>query len=188
MTRQTVATDRERFLLEFRRHCYVLVLPVIVLGGCSGVGAFLVGTVPDSGARGALRWIISAGILVVVLRWSIWPFAVWYANRHVITTGRVVRREGVLARHGAELAVHRIAGIALSRSMLQRAVRAGRLSLTYADPAKPGGGGVWVIDDVPLVAEVQQILVTLIAAAGRTAAPAVEPAAWPADPALPDLC
>ncbi|HEX3827640.1 MAG TPA: PH domain-containing protein [Sporichthyaceae bacterium] len=184
MTRQAVAADGEQFLLQFRRHSYVLLLPVLVLGVCSGVGAFLVGTVPDSGARGALRWIISAGILVVVLRWSVWPFAVWYGNRHVITTGRVVRREGVLARHGAELAVHRIVGIALSRSVLQRAVRAGRLSLTYVDPATPGGGGVLVIDDVPLVAEVQQILLALTAAAGRTG---LEPPAWPADPALPDL-
>ncbi len=186
MTRQAVAADGEKFLLQFRRHCYVLLLPALVLGVCSGVGAFLVGTVPDSGARGALRWIISAGILVVVLRWSVWPFAVWYANRYVITTGRVVRRDGVLARHGAELAVHRIAGIALSRSVLQRAVRSGRLSLTYVDPTTAGGGGVWVIDDVPLVSDVQQILLALTAAAGRTGPPP-EPAAWPADSAPPDL-
>jgi hypothetical protein len=183
MTRQVGAAEGERFLLEFRRHCYVLLLPAIVLGVGSGVGAYLVGTVPESGARGALRWIISAGIVMVVLRWSVWPFAVWYANRYVVTTGRVVRREGVLARRGAELAVHRIAGIALSRSVLQRAVRAGRLSLTYSDPAAPGGGGVWVIDDVPMVAEVQQILLALTTAAGRTGEWPVQPA----DPALPDF-
>jgi uncharacterized membrane protein YdbT with pleckstrin-like domain len=185
--RHSAFADGEQFLLEFRRHGYVLVLPVIVLGVCSGVGAFLVAIVPDSGARDALRWIISAGVLVVVLRWSVWPFAAWYGNRHVITTGRLVRREGVLARRGAELAVGRIVGIALSRSVLQRAARAGRLSLTYLDPTAPGGGGVWVIDDVPLVAEVQQILLALTALAGRRSPSSAEARALPADPALPDL-
>jgi hypothetical protein len=179
----SVAAEGERFLLEFRRHAYVLVLPALVLGVCSGVGAFLVATVPDSGARNALRWVISAGILVVALRWSVWPFAVWYANRHVITTGRVIHREGVLARHGAELTLDRVLGISLSRSVLQRALHAGRLTLDYTDPGTPTGRGAWVIDDVPLVADVQQVLVALTSSMPRP--PAAPPGST--DPALPDL-
>jgi uncharacterized membrane protein YdbT with pleckstrin-like domain len=171
----------EQFLLEFRRHAYVLVFPALVLGGCSGVGAFLVATVPDSGARSALCWVISAGVVAVALRWAVWPFAVWYANRHVLTTARLVHREGVLARHGAELAVARIAGIALSRSVLQRLLGAGRLTLEFVDPAAPGGRGTWVIDDVPLVAQVQQVLLSL-----STGAPPPGPLSPPVDPALPE--
>jgi hypothetical protein len=57
------------------------------------------------------------------------------------------------------------------------------LSLTYLDPTAPGGRGVWVIDDVPMVAEVQQILLALTTAAGRTG----ERPARPADPSLPDF-
>jgi hypothetical protein len=80
----------------------------------------------------------------------------------------------VRARRGAELPVDRITGIALSRSVLQRALHAGRLTLEYAEPGAPTGRGAWVLEDVPLVAEVQQVLVALTASAPR-------------HPALPDL-
>lgn len=175
----------EQFLVEFRRHAYVLALPTLVLGVCSGLGAFLVATVPESGARDALRAIISVGIVLLVLRWAVWPFAGWYGNTHVVTTERVFRRQGVFAKHGTELALNRVVGIALTRSMLQRMLGAGRLTVEYHEVTAPGGRATWVLDDVPLVADVQQLLLALTAAGGR---PPPDPPRWPVDPALPDFC
>jgi hypothetical protein len=75
----------------------------------------------------------------------------------------------------------------LTRSLLQRIFGAGRLTVSFADAAPPDGRAVLVLDHVPLVFEVQRVLVTLVGAAPRIASLPPEPPVAAPDPALPDL-
>jgi membrane protein YdbS with pleckstrin-like domain len=186
--------EGEQFALQLRRHCYTLAGPALVLLICAGGGAFLVGTVPDTGGHHLLRLLISAAIALVALRWAVWPFLVWYATSWLLTTQRLIICEGVLSGRGTDVPLGRITGVGSTRSLLQRLCGAGRLSIVFAGgyaaelyPAGQPGHGLLVIDDLPLLNEVQPLVAHLVDSAPRIAfLPPPAPPSGP-DPALPDL-
>jgi hypothetical protein len=186
--------EGEQLALRWRRHSYTLTGPVLVLLSCSGGGGFLLGTLPDSGQHHLLRGLIGAAIGLVGLRWAVWPFLVWYATSWMLTTRRLIVCEGVWSRRGTDVPLGRVTGVSSTRSLLQRMCGAGRLSIGFAGgyaaelhPAGQPGHGLLIIDDLPLLKEVQPLLVTLVDGAPRIAfLPPTPPPAGP-DPALPDL-
>lgn len=163
--RRVPLAEGETLAVELRRHGHTLVLPVLVLLLAAAVGPFLAGTVPDSEARPTLRVIIAATGAVLVLRWSIWPFLAWYARSVLLTTRRLIIREGVLARRGQDVPLDAITDASYTRTLLQRMLGCGRLSIAVG-----GRPGAVVLDDVPLVAEVRSALAGLAADARRSAA------------------
>lgn len=168
--RRVQFAEGETLALELRGHWYTLTAPVLVLLLTCGVGSFLAATVPDSDARATLRVIIAVTGTALVLRWSVWPFLVWYAHSFLLTTRRLVVREGVMARRGHDVALDGITDASYTRSLLQRMVGCGRLSISVG-----GRPGVVVLDDVPLVAEVREALAALAADARRATERSAEP-------------
>ena len=163
---RVLLADGERLALELRSHWYTLIGPALVLVTTSGTGSFLAATVPDSDAQTTLRWIIAATCAALVLRWSVWPFLVWYANSYLLTTRRLIIREGVMARRGHDIPLARITDASFTRSLLQRMLGCGRLTINTA-----GQRGSVVIDDVPLVEDVQRAIQSLVSGAPRPAPP-----------------
>ncbi|MGQ0630106.1 MAG: PH domain-containing protein [Sporichthyaceae bacterium] len=149
----------ERPAFEVRAHVYTLAGSVFVLLLTSGVGAFLAATVPDSGARPTLRLIIAGTCAALVVRWSIWPFLGWYSRSYLVTDRRVIVREGVFSRRGHDIPLTRVVSASYTRTVLQRMFGCGRLTVSTA------GSGDLVVDDVPMVVEVQRVLAALTAAA-----------------------
>lgn len=172
-------TGRERIALlegesrvfEVRAHAYTLVWPAFLLIFTVGIGAFLAGTVPDSDARTTLRLIIAATAGAIVLRWSVWPFLTWYGRSYVLTDRRLIVRDGVLSRRGLDIPLARVIGSSATRTVLQRIFRCGRLTISTA-----GQYGEVVIDDAPMVAEVQRVLGAAVTA-GTAPISAVTPLA-----------
>ena len=77
--------EGEGLVFELREHWFQLVWPAFILIVTTGIGTFLAGTVPDSGARTTLRLIITATTAAIILRWSVWPFLSWYGRRRSAT-------------------------------------------------------------------------------------------------------
>jgi uncharacterized membrane protein YdbT with pleckstrin-like domain len=175
--------EGEAVALELRRHSYTLAGPMLILLLSCGVGSFLVATVPESGARTGLRVVIAAGVAIVALRWAVWPFGVWYANSYLLTDHRLIRRDGIFGR-GLDVALGRVLDVSLTRTVLQRLFGAGRLTVSYVDGSAPGSRAVLVMDHVPVVRDVQRVLVALVGTAPRIAVLAQQP---PVDPDLPEL-
>lgn len=167
--------EGERPAFEVRAHIYTLAGSVFVLILTSGVAAFLAATVPDSDARPTLRLIIAGTAVALVLRWSIWPFLGWYSRSYLVTDRRVIVREGVFSRRGHDVPLSRLVSASYTRTVLQRMFGCGRLTLTTA------GSGDLVVEDVPMVVEVQRVLAALTAAAIAVESPpgAFGPAATP---------
>lgn len=187
--------EGEQLALRWRRHSYTLTGPVLVLLSCSGGGGFLLGTLPDSGQHHLLRGIIGAAIGLVGLRWAVWPFLTWYGTSWLLTSRRLIISQGVLAKHGTDVPLGRVTGVSSNRSLLQRLCGAGRLSVGfaggYATELHPAAGrpghGLLVLNDVPMLAEVQPLLVHLVECCPKIAfLPPDTPGPGP-DPALPDL-
>lgn len=153
----------ETLTFELRAHGYTLAAPALVLILVSGVASFIAATVPDADARTTLRAIIAATATAIALRWSVWPFLSWYGRSYVLTSHRLLLREGVFARRGHDIPLDRVVGASFTRTVLQRIFGCGRLTISTA-----GQHGEIVFEDAPKVAEVQHALAALAATAPPT--------------------
>lgn len=158
--------EGEGLVFELREHWSALVWPSFLLIATTGIGSFLAGTVPDNGARTTLRLIIAASSAAIILRWSVWPFLAWYGRSWVLTTRRLIVREGVLSRKGIDVPLIRVIGNTATRTLLQRILRSGRLTISTAGPH-----GDLVIENAPMVAQVSQVLSDAVAHSGPVRRP-----------------
>ena len=150
-----LVTEGEAVVLVVRRHVKALVLPALVLVlGCAAAGV-LAGLVPAGGARPWLWGAIAAAAAVLVLRWSVWPFLVWWADVLAVTDRRLLLRSGVLRRRGRDVPLHRVDEIRVESGPLQRVIGTGTLTLDAGD------GGPLVLTDVPRVRVVHRTLTRL---------------------------
>lgn len=147
---------------ELRAHASTLIAPAFLLVLTSGVAAFLAGTVPDTGAQTTLRSILAATAGAIVLRWSIWPFLAWYGTSWVLTNRRLILREGVLSRRGIDVPLARVIGSDFTRTLLQRMFGAGRLVVSTA-----GQHGELVLENAPMVVDVQRVIASAVAASAQ---------------------
>jgi uncharacterized membrane protein YdbT with pleckstrin-like domain len=158
--------EGEGMVFELREHWFTLIWPAVLLVATTGIGAFLAGTVPDSGARTTLRLIITATAAAIILRWSVWPFLSWYGNSWVLTTRRLIVRHGVLSRKGVDVPLARVIGTSATRTLMQRIFRSGRLTVSTA------GHGDLVVHNAPMLAEVQKVIAAAVA---NSVQPAMRP-------------
>ncbi len=180
------------------RAWFTLFWPAVVLLLCVGLGAYGAGRVPDSGPQHALRWIVGGSAGLVALRWSVWPFLVWYSRTVRLTSQRLILCDGLFARRGTEVPLGRVTEVSTHRTGLARVFGAGRLTVSFAGgyaadlfPVRgaPGRGAV-SLDDVPSVNAVHRLLLELVADVPRIAfLPPGPPgqAGKMRDPSLPDL-
>lgn len=108
-----------------------------------------------------LAWKVGNNILwwfwaVLALVWAAWlglEYLNWNFTHFVVTTSRVIFRTGVLAKHGVEIPMDRIANINFNQSMWERVIGAGDLEIESA-----GKDGQSRFDDVWHPDAVQQEL------------------------------
>ena len=93
---------------------------------------------------------------VLALVWALWlgiQYLNWTFTHFVVTSSRVIFRTGVLAKHGVEIPMDRIANINFNQSMWERIIGAGDLEIESA-----GRDGQTKFDDVWHPDAVQQEL------------------------------
>lgn len=135
--------------MRLRPHGRALVLPAVVLVLAMGAGGFAAAAVPDGAARGPLRALVLAVLLLVVLRACLVPFLRWRSTTLTVTDRRISTRQGVLRSRTRDVALWRVADVVVERTLLQRAVGSGTLLLDTT-----GERGSIVVRDVPGVRRV----------------------------------
>jgi uncharacterized membrane protein YdbT with pleckstrin-like domain len=98
------------------------------------------------GTHGDLHNVLFAiwGVLAIV--WAGWlglQYLNWTFTHFVVTNSRVIFRTGVLAKHGVEIPMDRVANINFNQSMWERVIGAGDLEIESA-----GRDGQSKFDDV----------------------------------------
>jgi uncharacterized membrane protein YdbT with pleckstrin-like domain len=145
---QRLLADDEKLVLVLRRHIKVLFVPILIVVLClAAVGA--------AAAAGAQSWLLLAvGIVaaVIAVRWSLWPFLVWFNTVYAITTRRILR-SGVLNRAGHDMPLSRLNDVSFSHNLLERMLGCGTLVVESG-----GEQGQLTLDDVPKVELVQRTL------------------------------
>ena len=144
--------DDERVVMAMRPHWKELVGPALVLLVVSPLATFAATVVSDGGPQRWLRLAVAVVALLVVLRWTVWPFLVWLTTAYVVTDRRLITRYGVVARVGRDMPLSRVNDVTFEHSsILERVLRCGTLVVESA-----GERGQLVLRDVPRVEEVQR--------------------------------
>jgi len=149
--------DDEEVVAHLHPHGTTLFWPVVGLLVVVGATSYLAALVPAGPRQGGLRTALLAVALVVLAVAVLRPVLRWRTTHHVVTTHRLLLREGVLGRRGRDIALSRIADVSFRQTLGQRLVRSGTLTIESA-----GDGGATVLERVPDCDVVQQLLVALI--------------------------
>ena len=145
-------SDNERVVIHKHPHWKMLVLPVLVLLVTVGAGAYLASLVSDQSWH-LIAWIVLAAIGALLVIWfTIVPLIRWRTTHFVITTQRVLVREGVLSRTGIDIPLTRVNSVQFRHSFFQRLLGCGTLVIESAsdEPLE--------FDDIPQVERVHSML------------------------------
>jgi len=144
--------EDEHVVMAMRPHWKELVWPALVLLVVSPLATFVATVIPEGGAQRWLRLAVVAVAVLIVLRWSLWPFLQWLTTSYVVTDRRLITRYGVIARVGRDMPLSRVNDVTFEHSsILERVLRCGTLVVESA-----GERGQLVLRDVPRVEEVQR--------------------------------
>lgn len=125
----------EHVVLHLRTHWKALIGPVLVfLVLCLAVGAGVGVLVPmvAEPSRQILTWVIVGLALVLFVLFSVVPFMRWWTTTFTITNRRLITRRGILNKSGHDLPLIRINNVEYQRSLLDRMLGCGTLTLTTA--------------------------------------------------------
>lgn len=128
-------------------HGKMLIGPVIVLLVVLGGGGWLAMLANDLEQPWRKVGLIAIGVVaVVLLLWLVLPpFVRWRTTHFIVTTDRLIVREGVIKRTGIDIPMRRISSVQFSHSVIDRMFGCGTLSIESAseEPVK--------FDDIPRV-------------------------------------
>jgi uncharacterized membrane protein YdbT with pleckstrin-like domain len=93
-------------------------------------------------------------LALLLLLWFVAvPLLRWRTTHYVITTHRLLFREGILARSGRDLGLSRITDVSFTQTLWERIINSGTIEIRSA-----GDNGVTVLRRIPDSDGVQQLL------------------------------
>jgi uncharacterized membrane protein YdbT with pleckstrin-like domain len=145
--------DDEEVVRHLHPHWTTIFWPIVwflvVVGGAS-FGAALI---PAGRQQGIYRMLVLGLALVVVLFFVLIPLLRWRTTHYVITTHRLLFREGILARRGRDIGLSRITDVSYRQTLWERVINSGTLTIESA-----GEGGSTTLRRLPDSDGVQQLL------------------------------
>jgi uncharacterized membrane protein YdbT with pleckstrin-like domain len=109
-----------------------------------GAASFGTALVPAGRQQGLIRLIVLAVALVLLVSFVLVPLLRWRTTHYVITTHRLLFREGILARRGRDIGLSRITDVSYSQSLWDRIINSGSLTIESA-----GDSGATVLKQIP---------------------------------------
>jgi uncharacterized membrane protein YdbT with pleckstrin-like domain len=142
----------ERVVIHKHPHWKMLFFPVLIFLVTVGVGAFLASLVSEQSWHVAAWIALGVAGAVVIIWFTIIPLLRWRTTHFVVTTQRVLVREGVLHRSGIDIPMSRINSVQFRHSFWQRLLGCGTLVVESAsdEPLE--------FDDIPQVERVHSTL------------------------------
>ena len=142
----------ERVVLHTHPHWKMLIGPIVTFLLTVGAAAFLAALVSAQ----SWAWIVWIALAVVAVpavgRFTVLPFVRWRTTHFVVTTRRVLVREGLVSRSGMDIPMTRINTVQFRHSVLERMLGCGTLVVESAsdDPLE--------FADIPAVERVHSLL------------------------------
>lgn len=147
-------SDNENVVVHNHPHFKMLIGPVFVLVVTLGVGIWLALLATDLAPPWDNVSLISIGAIALIL--ILWlflaPLVRWRTTHFIVTTDRLMAREGVLKRTGIDIPMSRINSVQFEHGLLDRVFGCGTLLVESAseEPLK--------FDDIPKVERVHTVI------------------------------
>lgn len=142
----------EQVVVHKHPHWKMLVLPVLAFLIIVGLGCYVAALV--TGRSWQLYGWIGVAVLggIGVLWLTVVPLLRWRTTHFVLTTRRVLVREGILSRSGIDIPISRINSVQFRKSFVDRILGCGTLIVESAsdEPLE--------FDDIPKVERVHSLL------------------------------
>jgi uncharacterized membrane protein YdbT with pleckstrin-like domain len=117
----------EEVVLDLRPHWWAVTPHTTGL-----VGALVVGMLVFTQFDVDFLDLLASLLIVVALGWAAMAYAKWLSTNFVLTTERVIWREGVFAKSGVEIPIGRVNTVMFNQSILERLMGAGDLVIESA--------------------------------------------------------
>ncbi len=153
---QRLLNDNESMVLDLHPHWWFFGPPVIGLGAVM-VAVYWVHSLLSGWAASAFRYL-GMGAIIVCAALVVVELVKWRTTYFVVTTDRVIYRQGVVARTGVEIPIDRLANVNFEQSILERILGVGDIMVQSG-----GQDGEQVFSDIARPDEVQKIINQTIA-------------------------
>jgi len=125
----SLLSDGESIVTQFRPHYRMLLIPmgwfVLIL-----IGLIALAWIGD------MWWYLNDILLLIVVvafvLLVIWPVIKWWFTLYVLTTERLISREGVISRSGVEIPLENINNVLFHQSVIERVLKSGDLMIESA--------------------------------------------------------
>jgi membrane protein YdbS with pleckstrin-like domain len=149
---EDLLSQGEKVVLHKHPHWKMLLLPYIVLIITLGVGVWLAILAQDL-SWSLIAWIAIGAVGLGLIVWLfLVPFVRWRTTHFIVTTDRVMAREGVINRTGIDIPLSRINSVRFEHGLIDRIVGCGTLIIESAsqEPLE--------FDDIPKVERVHTLI------------------------------
>ncbi len=144
--------DDEEVVRHLHPHWLALFWPVVRLLLVVGAASFGAAMVPVGRQQGVIRLVIAVVAVLLILVTVVRPLLRWRTTHYVITTHRLLFREGILSRRGQDLGLSRITDVSFTQTLWERIINSGTITIQSA------GEHATVLSQIPDSDGVQQLL------------------------------
>jgi len=125
--------ENEQLVLELRPHWIALVMPAIVTILVIVGWSLAMSYGPDSGTGRDVTFCGATAIAILVLIWfPLRRFVAWVTSYFVVTSDRVIHREGWIAKRSMEIPLEAINDVRFRQGVFERMIGAGDLIISSA--------------------------------------------------------
>jgi membrane protein YdbS with pleckstrin-like domain len=147
-------SEQEHVVVHSHPHFKMLIFPTLALLVTLGAGTWLAILAKDASAPWNSAGLIAVGVVALVL--VVWlflaPLVRWRTTHFIVTTDRLIAREGVLKRTGIDIPMGRINSVQFEHGLLDRVFGCGTLIIESAsdEPLR--------FEDIPHVEKVHTVI------------------------------
>jgi uncharacterized membrane protein YdbT with pleckstrin-like domain len=148
-----ILADDEDVVRHLHPHWLTIFWPIVWFLVIVGAASFGAAAVPEGRQQGVLRLAVVVLALLLLLFLVAVPLLRWRTTHYVVTTHRLLFRQGILARRGRDIGLSRITDVSYRQSLWERLINSGEVTIESA-----GESGATVLRAIPDSDGVQQLL------------------------------
>jgi len=138
----------EQLVLDLRPHPIALAMAALITLVTVALGVWLLASL-----NGVVDWVVLAVIVIVLIAYPVRQLLAWLTSYFVVTSDRVIQREGWIAKRSIEIPLEQINDIRFEQGVFARIIGAGDLHIRSAS-----NDGPTTFNDVRHPEEVQRTI------------------------------
>jgi membrane protein YdbS with pleckstrin-like domain len=118
--------DNETIALDMHPHWWYFWEPALTLIGILIVAIIILVQTDSGGVGSFLRWVTVIAIVAGAV-WLVRRYMKWISTNFVITSNRIIFRQGIVSKSGVEIPLDRVTNVNFHQTMVERMLGAGDL-------------------------------------------------------------